>query len=82
MVGAAARGAKQSPSALIGQCSVIDVTRDSFQCEEKCFSDSKQRARMRRASGSGWKKCFCYAKVIVLLTATEVATKQCILYLY
>lgn len=51
MVGCAARGAKQSPCALIGQFSVIDVTCDSFQCEEKCFSDSKQLERLRHALG-------------------------------
>lgn len=66
MVGAAARGAKQSPCALIGQSSVIDVTSDSFQREEKCLSDSNQPARMRSASGNAWeKKNSCYAKVIV-----------------
>lgn len=52
MVGAAARGAKQSPCALIGQSSVIDVTSDSFQREEKCLGDSAQAARMRSATGS------------------------------
>ena len=56
MVGAAARGAKQSPRVLIGQSSVIDVTCDSFQCEEKCFSDSKEQERLRRASGYTWEK--------------------------
>lgn len=56
MVGAAARGAKQSPCALIGQSSVIDVTSDSFQREEKCLSDSKQPARKRSAFGNAWEK--------------------------
>lgn len=56
MVGAAARGAKQSPRALIGQSSVIDVTSDSFQREEKCLSDSKQPMRMRSASGNAGEK--------------------------
>lgn len=41
MVGAAARGAKQSRRLLIGQSPVIDVTCDSFQREEKCCSDSE-----------------------------------------
>lgn len=62
MVGCAARGAKQSPCALIGQFSVIDVTCDSFQCGEKCFSDSKQLERLRRALGNTWVK-----KYIVVL---------------
>lgn len=66
MVGAAARGAKQSPCALIGQSSVIDVTSDSFQREEKCLSDSEQLPRMRSASGNAQeKRNSCYAKVIV-----------------
>ena len=52
MVGAAARGAKQSPRLLIGQSSVIDVTCDSFQREEKCFSDSTSPVRTRSASGA------------------------------
>ena len=56
MVGAAARGAKQSPRALIGQSLVIDVSSDSFQREEKCLSDSKQPARMRSASGNAFEK--------------------------
>lgn len=43
MVGAAARGAKQSPRILIGQSSVIDVTGDSFQRDEKCLSDSSSQ---------------------------------------
>lgn len=44
MVGAAARGAKQSARALIGQSPVIDVTGDSFQREEKCLGDSELRS--------------------------------------
>lgn len=56
MVGAAARGAKQSSCALIGQRSVIDVTSDSFQREEKCLSDSEQPARLRSASGNASEK--------------------------
>ena len=67
MVGAAARGAEQSPCALIGQSPVIDVTCDSFQREEKCFSDSEKPGRMRsclRQHSEEEKNC-CYAKVIV-----------------
>lgn len=66
MVGAAARGAKQSPCSLIGQSTVIDVTSDSFQREEKCLSDSKRPARRRSASGNAEEKqllCKRYAAI-------------------
>lgn len=56
MVGAAARGAKQSPRALIGQCSVIDVTSDSFQRDEKCLADSERACAPPEAKAGERKK--------------------------
>lgn len=56
MVGAGARGAKQSSRSLIGQSSVIDVTGDSFQRDEKCLGDSARPVRMREAGRQGLRK--------------------------